>query len=183
MIALAALALASALVSGVSAQTCAGNPTFTECVRNSLVSPTGLVGAAIPEDACRTLQQDQTAYYTCLCARYQSVVGCYTSFCAADPGLFSAQQSSTQYCGAVAALPSPSTIPGASATQGAGLPPLPSLSPAAPSVASPTTSPKTGSGSTTTGTGSSSAMSLGGSGVMAGLIGASVAAAIALGSL
>ena len=75
-------------------------PAFKACARDSLTDPSGQVGPADITSACVSLQNDQPAYFDCLCAKASGIVNCYAIFCSGDASSNSAQQSQRSFCDA-----------------------------------------------------------------------------------
>ncbi|KAL2915768.1 hypothetical protein HK105_204715 [Polyrhizophydium stewartii] len=148
MLAVAALAVLAAAQSALAA-TCtigANVATFNQCVYNGLVDNNGQPGAADQFQACVSLQNTGgSAYYQCLCARSQTILSCYSTFCPGDQGAVAQQQYVTQFCGVN--IPSVSTSISLSGPV-SSLPPLPTFGSgsATQSTAAPTGS-STGSAS------------------------------------
>jgi hypothetical protein len=92
-------------------------PAFQACARDALVDTVGQVGPTDIHMACDSLKSDQGSYYRCLCERSNSLVGCYSIFCPADPILASSKQSQIQYCEAAKQFPV-STVAVKTPTQG-----------------------------------------------------------------
>ena len=84
-------------------------PAFSDCVRDGLTDPSGQAGPVDTASACASLQNDQAAYYSCLCSKATSVVGCYSIFCPRDPLASSAKQSQNSYCDAAKQFQSTTT--------------------------------------------------------------------------
>lgn len=108
------LTLISLLIASVYSQApicSSGNnlPAFSACVRDSLTDPSGQIGPIDISSACTSYQNDQGAYFNCLCAKASAVVNCFSIFCPGDPVASSAKQSQTQFCDAAKLYPTSTT--------------------------------------------------------------------------
>ena len=79
------LLILAVAVASILAQTCStgtNQPGFSECVFTYLTDPTGQPGPSDMFQACTSLQNNQGAYFTCLCEKSRAMINCYNLFCA-----------------------------------------------------------------------------------------------------